>query len=117
MPDPLSFKATTVKTDHKNAVYRTTAILWRSGQTAFGCTTAENGKATIQKVHIIGQNNKNPPQYKVPYKLHSDDEDLWIKLHKHPYPPSESLDKEQVPTIIKYSHSKKLVANFFKTAL
>ena len=89
MPDPLSFKTTTVKRDHKNAAYRTRDILRRPRQTVFGCSTAENGKVTMQKVHTIDQNSKIPPQYNVSYEPRRDDEDIWTELHEHLYSPSE----------------------------
>ena len=59
VPDPVLIKTTTVKTDHKNVSYRTNNIIWRPGQTAFGCSTVKHGKVTMQKVHIIGQNSKH----------------------------------------------------------
>ena len=68
----------------------------------------------MQNVHIIDKNSKNSPQYEVSYKPHPNDEDIWTKFQKHLSSPSETMDKEQVPTITKHSRSNNLVANSSK---
>ena len=85
----MNLKTTIVKTDQNNGAYQTSGILGRPGKTAVGCSTAENGKVTMQKVHTIDQNSKIPPQYNVSYEPRRDDEDIWTELHEHLYSPSE----------------------------
>ena len=88
VPDLLSIKTTNVKTNHENVIYQTNDILWIPSQTAFGCSTAENGKVTMQRVHIISKNSKNSPQYNFSYKPYPDDIGTWTKLHKDRFSPS-----------------------------